>query len=279
MSTTTRVQAHKLATAISNVKPHISKDDTLDTLNGIHFETNGNHLYAIATDRYTFAVNRTEAVNSQPWAAHLREDDIPVVLAWLGRHDEDAYIEMAAEIVGSRTSLLLSSLIGTLRSSDPTANRKHFPDWRKLVRGVLADEQAVNPLTAFNSRYLARFKTVGPVLHSWQAGPRKPLVLTDNHDFIGLVMPAPDEKVTRDGLVDNWASHLRRTEANVLGAMFNLTVEYRDRHGDPWRYSGRDGQYGEPLMELVGIDDDPWPVLKVIDTYGPLTKANSAEAA
>ncbi|MGW4810506.1 DNA polymerase III subunit beta family protein [Kitasatospora cineracea] len=272
MSTATRVQAHHLATAITRTKPHISKDDTLDVLNGIHFETNGNYLYTIATDRYTFAINRTDVVNGQPWTAHLREDDIPIVLAWLDRHDEDAYIEINTEAVGSRTDLVLSSLIGTLRSSDPTVNRRHFPDWRTMVRKILATDQAVNPLTAFNSRYLARFKVIGSVLHSWQAGPRKPLVLTDNRDFIGLVMPAPDEKVTRDGLVDNWAWHLKRTEANVLGASFDLTVEYRDRHGDPWRYSGKDGQYGEPLMELVGIDDDPWPLLKVIDTYGPLSK-------
>lgn len=278
MNTVTRVQAHKIIEAISHVKPHISKDDTLEALNGIHFEASGNYLYAIATDRYTFAVNRTEAVNEQPWAAHLRQNDIPVALAWLDRHDEDAYIEITAEVVGSRTDLVLSSLIGTLRSSDPTVNRRHFPDWRKLVRDVITTEQGVNPLTAFNGRYLARFKTIRAALHSWQAGPRKPLVLTDNQDFIGLVMPAPDEKLTRDGLVENWASHLRRTEALVLGAAFDLTVEYRDRHGDPWQYSGRDGQYGEPLMVLVGIDDDPWPLLKVIDTYGPLTKAEQPAA-
>jgi hypothetical protein len=93
--------------------------------------------------------------------------------------------------------------------------------------------------------------------------------------FIGFVMPVHSEQKSRDGVVEKWLAPLRRTDAVVMGARYDLTATWTDRHGDPWQYAGQDGVNGEPLMEFVGIEDDPWLLSKVIAEFGPLTRAEA----
>ncbi|MFE6868357.1 phiSA1p31-related protein [Kitasatospora sp. NPDC057692] len=270
----TPIRAAELAASLTRVRPHVGRDTELAAINAIRIEANGNYLFTVGTDRYTFAISRADTVDHGPWAAHLRRDDVPVVVAWLERLNPDAIVELGVEAVNDDTIIVFQSLAGSLRMHDETANRRHFPDWRKLARDILQKAPADAGFTGYNSGYLARFKGVGPTLHAWQNGPRSPLVLAeDGGGFIGFVMPAHSEQKNRDQVVEKWIGSLRRTDAMVMGARYDLTAIWRDRHGDPWQYSGRDGQHGEPLMDLVGIDDDPWLLSQVIAEYGPLTRS------
>ncbi|MCG6493394.1 phiSA1p31-related protein [Kitasatospora sp. A2-31] len=272
----TPIRAAELAASLTRALPHVSKDTELDALNAVRIEASGGYLFTIATDRYTFAINRVETIDNGPWAAHLRRDDVPVVVAWLERLNPGAVIELSTEVINDDTVIVLQSLVGSMRVPDKTSHRQHFPDWRKLARDIIQREPADPGFTGFNSRYLARFKGIGPMLHAWQDGPRSPLVLAnEDGDFIGFVMPVHNEKKTRDGVAEKWAGPLRRTDAVVMGARFDLTATYEDRHGDPWQYAGRDGKYGEPLMDLVGIADDPWLLSKVIAEFGPLNQSDA----
>nr|BFD90683.1 hypothetical protein KitaXyl93_20430 [Kitasatospora sp. Xyl93] len=272
---TTPIRAAELAASLTRVRPHVSRDTELDALNAIRIEASNNYLFTIATDRYTFAINRVETVGNGPWAAHLRRDDVPVVVAWLERLNPGAVVEIGTETVDDDTVIVLQSLVGSMRVPDKTSNRRHFPDWRKLARDILQKPQKDAGFTGFNSSYLARFKGIGPALHAWQDGPRSPLVLAEESgSFIGFVIPAHSGE-NRDSVVEKWLAPLRRTDAMVMGARYDLTATWTDRHGDPWQYSGQDGEHGVPLMEFVGIDDDPWLLSRVISEFGPLTRAEA----
>ncbi|MGW4304242.1 BN159_2729 family protein [Streptomyces sp. NPDC004376] len=67
------------------------------------------------------------------------------------------------------------------------------------------------------------------------------------------------------------ASRTLVTPYRLGGRVFDLARSLTDRHGRSWRYLGRDGEDGAPLLALSGTDGPPMPLGTLVATGGPLT--------
>lgn len=267
----TFIAASDLHRMLAQVTPHMSDDDTLPLLNAIHLEARNHDLTAVATDRYTIGVGRTNLVEGDRWTALIPAEDLATVTAWLKTADTTT-ISIVAEASEEDTTLTLSGNGGSLRVAYSTRHYGQFPNWRNLLRGALDSEPQAVPLGGLTTKFLDRWQHADKVLHFFQAGPKKPLVFLDDiGDFIGMQMPINNEHVTRTQLTARWTTTLTRF-AYFEGEGYNLDIQWADKQGDPWEYTGSD-RMGEPLMRLVGIDDDDHTLASVIAMFGPLTPA------
>ncbi|MCC9307735.1 hypothetical protein LN042_11605 [Kitasatospora sp. RB6PN24] len=205
-STTT---AGLLAQAIARTEPHVRHADDRPELGAIRLDATATHLYAIATDRYTLAIDQIAATTPTPWHAHLHRVDIPQVQLWLDGINPDEEIRIGVAPSGEGTAITLRCGHDMLRIVNRRPEQHQFPNWRQIVTEKLgAPTDPVN-LTAYNPNYLARFAAVDQLgLHAWQAGPRRPLFLASDDGFLGMVMPANNETANRAALVAEWSSAL-----------------------------------------------------------------------
>ncbi|MGV9340229.1 BN159_2729 family protein [Streptomyces sp. NPDC003688] len=67
------------------------------------------------------------------------------------------------------------------------------------------------------------------------------------------------------------ASRTLVTPYRLGGRVYDLARALADRHGRSWRYLGRDGEDGMPLLALSGTDGPPMPLGTLVATHGPLT--------
>ncbi|MGW4199172.1 BN159_2729 family protein [Streptomyces sp. NPDC005004] len=67
------------------------------------------------------------------------------------------------------------------------------------------------------------------------------------------------------------ASRTLVTPYRLGGRVYDLARPLADRHGRSWRYLGRDGEDGTPLLALSGTDGPPMPLGTLVATRGPLT--------
>lgn len=267
----TSITAHDLHRMLTQVIPHMGKDDTMPVLCAVYIEARGDQLLAIATDRFTMGVARHAVVNEGDWKAVIPAGAIPAVTEWLNNADS-APVVLTVETEDDLVRLVLTGNDGSLLSGYTPSAYREFPNWRAALNTqVAADPQPV-PLTAYNTKFLARWKRADTQLYAWQPGPLKALILMDDRgDFLGMQMPIRAESLTPAELLAPWASALRQL-AYVGGQGYDLGVEWLDKEGDPWKYTGRD-KGGEPLMELVGIDDDSHTLAEVVEHFGPLSQA------
>ncbi|WP_326739097.1 DNA polymerase III subunit beta family protein [Streptomyces sp. NBC_01022] len=271
----THIAASDLHRMIEQVTPHMSDDDTLPVINAIHLEARNHDLTAVATDRYTIGVGRTNLVDGDRWTALIPAVELASVTAWLKIAETTTVSIVAGFGVNEGDSTLtFSGNGGSLRIAYPTSHYGHFPNWRSLLRDALnGDPQAV-PLSGLTTKFLDRWQHADKTLHFFQAGPKKPLVfLDDTGDFIGMQMPINNEQVTRTQLASRWSATLTRF-AYFEGEGYNLDIQWADKQGDPWEYTGND-RIGEPLMRLVGIEDDDHTLASVIAMFGPLSPINA----
>jgi hypothetical protein len=267
----TTVPAAELHRMFEQVVPHMSDDDTLPVINSVQLEARDGYLFATATDRYTMAVARTPLTSADTWRdIFIPAESIPALTAWLKPafdtvtiailHEED---DATVQFTSKTSSITIE------RSRQPY---KGMPDWRKVFHRYIDAEPQVVPLTGFTTKYLARWQKAAKTVQCWQYGATGALVVMDELGyFLGMQMPVRHE-ITRDDLLSKWRGSLARI-AYVDGVAYSLEHPWADAQGDPWEYAGRDSQTldKEPLMRLVGIDDDPHTLTRVIEEYGPLT--------
>ncbi|MEU2073607.1 hypothetical protein [Streptomyces sp. NPDC013489] len=256
----TTILASELQRMLKQVVPHISNDDTLPAITAVHLESRDGYLYAASTDRFTMAVARQAVLNEGEWKASIPSEHLASLAAWLKTQDSIT-IKAAADgetvtFSGPMGSLTLETLTNCIT-----------PDWRKYMSQHLEAEVSPVPLSGVNPKYLARFKDVAQMLHVWQAAVKAPLIFMDGDgQFIGMVMPCVIEHATRDGLVDAWRKSLIRY-VSVGDIRFNLDEDMVDRDGDPWKYAGRE-RGGEPLVHLLGIEDDVFTFSSAVEQFG-----------
>jgi hypothetical protein len=253
------------------VTPHMSDDDTLPVIHNVRIEARDGHLYAIATDRYTLAIARRVIVGDVDRAGYIPGALIPAVTEWLkgvAESGDSVSISWPADDVVAFSA----PARGKLTTEFDLSDYAHYPDWRKIFREALTAEPGPVPVTGFNTSFLARWQHSAPKLAAWQTGPMKPLVLIDyDGGFIGMQMPYRTEE-TRAALSSEWLAAIERT-ATVDGIKYDLDKTWADVDGDSWTYSGKDMPDGMPLMVLDGIEDDPHPLARLIEQYGPLRAA------
>jgi len=268
------IEAKSLHRMLQQVTPHMpDPDDYLPALASIRIEaTDDGWLYAVATDRYTFAVARHETLADTSGTGFVPAALVPAVTAWLKQAADNAESIVLTLPAGDQTSLTLRAPgRGRLVIGAEASDYKGIPDWRKILHAQLEAEPAAVPITGFTTQFLARWQHADYKVHAWQAGPGKPfIVVAESDDFIGLQMPVRFEK-TREDIAFGWLA-ATTPRATVDGATYRLDRTWKDRDGDPWTYSGENTTDGMPLMVVDGIDD-PHPLDRLIAQYGPLHTA------
>ncbi|GAA4846397.1 hypothetical protein [Kitasatospora terrestris] len=188
-----------LPTIIRQLTPHISTDDTLPPIHGIYLEATGTHLFAAATDRYTFALTRREAPNtsgSAPWKAFIARTDLLALRALFPTRRRTADLTLTYNRPCTRTrdgglSISDGNRSLTLSANVPLASG--FPKWRPLFAAALAAEPQLTDEAHYSAAFLARWNHAPAERYEpltlWTAGPDKPLLVAAGHDFLGLQMP------------------------------------------------------------------------------------------
>ncbi|MGW4898310.1 DNA polymerase III subunit beta family protein [Kitasatospora sp. NPDC004240] len=180
---------------VTQLAPHISTDTTLPSIGGIYLEADGTHLLAAATDRYTFAVTRTEATEPQPWRAVIARADLTALRALFPARRRPADLHLTHSRGCTRTPDGLLTIGDGTRSLTLNANAslaRKFPKWRPLFAAALAAEPHQDTETHYNADFLARWAKAAEhwqPLTTWSAGPGKPLLVAAGPDFLGLQMP------------------------------------------------------------------------------------------
>lgn len=196
------INAHRLLALVTKTRGHVNEDE-VPQLCGIRFESNGTHLHALASDRFTFAVARTKLRQTgEPWALTVAAEDAKWLHSWLEAHEGADIIDVSQD----GTQLKLSSERGQLVINASTAA---FPKWQGMFRDVLSEASADRELTSLDARMLARWKDAGSHLRVWQSSELKPFLLVGD-DFLGLQMPArySGEDKDRPAVLGDWMGSL-----------------------------------------------------------------------
>ncbi|MCY0916974.1 phiSA1p31-related protein [Streptomyces sp. H27-G5] len=269
----TFLTAPELRRMLKQVSVHMSDDDTLPILSAVHLESQNGTLYTFATDRFTMAVARASTVVEGDWAAPISAGSLPSVIEWL-KSAGTAGIRVSAAVDGDLTEITLSSPTDKLHVSSSTRTYSNPPNWRALIKGQMDAKAEMVPVTGFDTRFLARWKHAGPMLMGWHGGPSRALILmNDDGSFIGIQMPIRVGP-TRAELSAKWEDALSPL-AHVDGQSYRLDVQWADADGDPWEYTGRT-RNGQPLMRLVGIDEDDRTFAQLVAEFSPLRPVPSA---
>lgn len=263
------ISAAELRKMIQQVEPHMADDVSLPVLNAVHLEAHRGYLFAIASDRYTLAVSRNTLLGAdETWRAMIPAEDLPTALAWLKSADETVHIT-----VTEASPVTDLTLTGKGRVLSLTGELGHgFPQWRTIIHSTLNTALQPIEVSTWTTKYLARWKHADRVLHAMWSGPKSPMVLTDREgSFIGMQMPVHegDSAPTHEAITSRWLPSLTPI-AYVNGQSYSLDVQWSDKDGDVWEYTGHN-RYGQPLMRVVGIDDDDHELPALVKAYGPLS--------
>ncbi|MBT2477590.1 phiSA1p31-related protein [Streptomyces sp. ISL-94] len=260
--------AHDLHRMLNQIAPHVSDDDTLPVITAVRIEAEGGNLFALATDRYTMAVARVGTVETENWQAYIPVESLPAVLAWLHVAGTSVTQVTADRDDNGNIALSLATASSNMRVTVDSSDYAHYPNWRKTIGDQLEADMEPVPMTSYTTEFLARWKDAGTVLHAWQAGPRKALVLADDDGlFLGLQMPVRFETCSREPLITQWLTAFKPT-VTVDGVMHRLDEAWLDNDGDEWTFTGSRNPSGEPLMALVGLEDDTYTFAQAAAEYG-----------
>ncbi|MEU8511606.1 hypothetical protein AB0C76_08475 [Kitasatospora sp. NPDC048722] len=189
------VTVSDLPRIVRQLTPHISTDYNLPPLHGIYLEADGTHLFAAATDRFTFALTRREAAEPEPWKAFLAHADLTALRALFPTRRRPADLTLTHHRGCTRTPdgrLTIGDGTRSLNLSANAGHAKKFPKWRKLFADALAAEPHQDAEACYNADFLARWAKATDrwqPLTTWSAGPGKPLLVAAGPDFLGLHMP------------------------------------------------------------------------------------------
>lgn len=232
------VSSRRITHLIRSVIDHAGDDERSD-LRAIRLESDGTHLYAVATDRFTLAVAR-ELLDPElnqdpkPFTALITPRDA-AYLAQIADGDEifddglpftappDFYTRL---LVGDGRPPILAAQVLARKNGDGeyrddmSAKFVLAPDvipfdWRELVRKCLASEPdgfTRSQEIAFNPHLLARWKScdIRP-LHFRVTGTFNAVIVT-GRDFLGVQLPV---KPTEAG--ESFAAHLGAWQADLRG--------------------------------------------------------------
>ncbi|TGB11586.1 hypothetical protein [Streptomyces sp. MZ04] len=180
--TTTTLTAYQLNELLRKAAPHVGRHSGYAAIQGVHLDSDGRHLHAVATDRFTVAVARERLRSNDPtWALTVRITELPALASWTDTLNGESNVHLSP----GADSITCTSGTSTLVIAASTLD---FPDWRGLVRTALEYESSGAPYSGFLSEQLARWEKVARDIHTWQPAPEKPLVVI-GHGFLGLQMP------------------------------------------------------------------------------------------
>ncbi|NEA59500.1 hypothetical protein G3I60_36405 [Streptomyces sp. SID13666] len=210
---------------LKQVTPHISADTTLPSINGVRFEADTTHLYAIATDRYTMAVTRRPVPRGTAagWSAFVSAADLKAVrsFATLTRRTP-LFVDLSP--CGQR----LTFTAGAMALAVPTVNLPMAVtrriNWRTLIADAMKAMPNLTTEVDLNPTFLGRWASAARnvPLTVWGTDAKKPLLIACGDDFVGLQMPVQSRDAKspsrQSALHHLWADALATTTPAVQRA-------------------------------------------------------------
>lgn len=198
---------HTLSRLVAQTKPHMADSNDVESLQCIAFDHDGTYLYAMATNRFTMGVSRTQLLksDSEPWTAVVHRMQVPEVAAAVRLLDAKP---ITLEYTGSH--LVLSGESGT-RIAIETVQHKQGPlNWRKYLLPLL-DEAAANSQMSMTPKFFGAWKSLPAPVQMWSVGEHRPTIILAA-DFIGMQMPvrtSEAQELTARRELDAWKTAKR----------------------------------------------------------------------
>lgn len=197
---------HTLSRLVSQTRPHVGNLVDAEAVQCITFDHDGRHLYAMATNRYTIAVSRTQITggDDQPWSAIVHRTQLPEMAAAVKLLDADT-----VQMERTADQLILSGKRGHRIAVDLSPFAKEPLDWRKILLPAL-EKPAAGVQTAMDPRFFGAWKSLPKPVQMWSTGEGR-LTLLVAADFLGAQMPirheGADLELRRE--LDAWAAAKR----------------------------------------------------------------------
>ncbi|MGY3341042.1 hypothetical protein ACVW0K_007235 [Streptomyces filamentosus] len=184
------LNAHQFARLIDRTADHIG-DATLPVLNGVRVEADAEHLYAVATDRYTLAAARYRhhGLDGEAFARTIPARALPALRRWLTDQPGSAPVTLTH----ADGKLRFTAEAGEMTLT--TDDAQDYIGWRGLLRDILAAttdrpkgdaDGDQEDLPVLDARLLTRFTTAGTYLRI-RTGPGPALLVGE--DFLGAQSP------------------------------------------------------------------------------------------
>lgn len=186
VTTAPTLTAAALNRIISEAALFAGKDPILPMINAVYLEATGDHLVAVATDRFALGASATP-YEGEPFDVAIPLEYVPLLISvTAGRRNRWMSVEVGVSPKGKRFKVTTAV---DLALSIPTVTRHDkFPNWRELLTRkreatefteVMLNPDKLRPFTRLKTSSL-RIRTTSPV---------QPIVITARDDFIGLAMP------------------------------------------------------------------------------------------
>jgi hypothetical protein len=175
---------HTLSRLVAQTRPHVGNLVDAEAVQCITFDHDGRHLYAMATNRYTIAVSRTQVTggDDQPWSAIVHRLQLPDVAAAVKLLDtQPVHLERTGD------QLILSGQKGHRIAVDLSPYAKEPLDWRKLLLPAL-EKPAANAQMAMDPKFFGAWKNLPKPVQMWSTGEGR-MSLIVAADFLGGQMP------------------------------------------------------------------------------------------
>ncbi|MEU3613427.1 hypothetical protein ABZ725_14085 [Streptomyces sp. NPDC006872] len=199
-----------LSRLVAQTRPHVGNLVDAEDVQCITFEYENGVLYAMATNRFTLAVSRTQVTSGkgEPWHAIVHRLQIPELAAAIRLLDaKPVNLEHTAD------QLVLSGDSGTRIAIDLSPFAKTPLDWRKILLPAL-EREASGQQMAMTPKFFGAWKNLPGPVQMWSSGEGRPTLIVAA-DFLGAQMPirlrdGKDDTLRRE--LDAWAA-AKRTEA------------------------------------------------------------------
>lgn len=196
-----------LSRLVAQTKPHMGDGNDVEALQSIALDHDGTHLYAMATNRFTMGVARTQLLKAigEPWTAVVHRLQVPELAAAIRILDAKP---INLERIG--TQLVLSGASGSRIAIELLQPDKQPLNWRKYLLPLL-DEAAASSQMSMTPKFFGAWKNLPGPVQMWSVGDARPTLILAA-DFIGMQMPvrtseSHDLTVRRE--LDTWKAARR----------------------------------------------------------------------
>lgn len=173
-----------LSRLVAQTRPHVGNLSNAEDVQCITFEHENGVLYAMATNRFTLAVSRTQVIggSGKPWHAIVHRLQLPELAAAIKLLDAKP---VNLERDGNR--LTLSGDSGTRIAIELSPFAKTPLDWRKILLPALEREASAHQM-AMEPKFFGAWKNLPGPVQMWSTGEGKPTLVVAA-DFLGAQMP------------------------------------------------------------------------------------------
>lgn len=173
-----------LSRLVAQSKPHMGDRNDVEALQSISFDHDGTYLYAMATNRFTLGVSRTQLLKAddEPWTAVVHRTQVPELAAAIKLLDTKPI-----NFERTDTQLILSGESGSRIAINLLQPKQGPLNWRKYLLPQL-DKAAASSQMAMTPKFFGAWKELPGPVQMWSVGEGKPTLIVAA-DFIGMQMP------------------------------------------------------------------------------------------